>query len=250
MLLASLCVFGRGMIRIDYDDGTQETSNIPDSDVVIYPWRQPELRVRPRGLSQVQQEQERGGKVAGGGHAGGNARKHRVKTEARPALSPRRRVVAQGRDRSGSGSRRESSASAASTNSNSGSRGASTKTARSRPSLDDDDMEESDDEEVEDESGDDGGQRRWQGDAAADSEGSMEGKRNGRWHQRGAKGASRGRSASQKQGQRKRSGGCNGRNGSAAKRRRNSRDGETPFAYERCRECSRMCINAAFAAGV
>ncbi|CAM9732967.1 unnamed protein product [Scytosiphon promiscuus] len=84
----------RGMIRIDYDDGTQEVSDIPDSDIVIYPWRPAEQRVRPRSLSQMRAEEKASKKVA-------------VKTESRLAWAPPRGKSAQSRQRQSTGGKRE-----------------------------------------------------------------------------------------------------------------------------------------------
>ncbi|CAM9661706.1 unnamed protein product, partial [Ectocarpus sp. 8 AP-2014] len=91
-----------GMIRIDYDDGTQEVSDIPDSDIVIYPWRPLEQRVRPRTLAQMRAEEAEAKanatkSEAAGGTTTGSSRKVAVKTEPRLAWAPPRSKQAQGR---------------------------------------------------------------------------------------------------------------------------------------------------------
>lgn len=200
------------MIRIDYDDGTQEVSDIPDSDVVIYPWRPPHQRVRPRPLSQLQQEQDRS--KIGAGQSSNNSRKHRVKSEPRLATSPRRRGgVALGRGRS---SRREQRG----VRSGSNSRGAS-KVASSTSSYEED-AEESEEEDEEEE-----GDGQWDGDEGGGEGVSLAEARKARGQQRGGKASSaKGRPSLQGQGRRKRGGGITRRKASALKRRRNSRDGE------------------------
>lgn len=197
------------MIRIDYDDGTQEVSDIPDSDVVIYPWRPPELRVRPRPLSEVQDKATGGG---GGGQVTSNSRKHRVKSEARLAYSPRRKVP-KGRDRSAGGRREHSRAPRG------GGNGRGAPKAGSSPSSSDEASEDGDD-----------GAAPWTG-GAGDGDPSIPGSRkNGRFQQKSVK-ALRGRRSPQRQGQgqgqqRKRRVEGHGRSGSAPKRQR-VRNGES-----------------------
>lgn len=195
------------MIRIDYEDGTQEVSDIPDSDVVIYPWRPPHQRVRPRPLSQLQQEQDRS--KVGAGQSTNNARKHRIKSEPLLATSPRRRGGgALGRGRSSS--RREQRGARSGINSR-----VASKVASSTSSSED--AEESEEEE-------DG---QWEG-GGGDGEGvSLTEARKARWQQRGGKASSaKGKPSSQGQGQRKRGGGTTGRKASSLKRQRSARDGE------------------------
>lgn len=202
----------RGMIRIDYDDGTQEVSDIPDSDVVIYPWRPPHQRVRPRPLSQLQQEQDRS--KIGASQSSNNSRKLRVKSEPRLATSPRRRggvVVARGR----SSSRREQRGARSGSNS----RGAS-KVASSTSSYEED-AEESEEEEDEEDD------EQWDLNEGGGEGVSLAEARKARVQQRGGKASSaKGRPSLQGQGQRKRGGGVTRRKASSLKRRRNSRDGE------------------------
>lgn len=208
----------RGIIGIDYDDGTKETARIPDSDVVIYPWRPPERRGRA-------QETRAGGKAGGDVvHSSGSSRKHGVKSEP----SPRRRPP-HSRDR-GSGGKRDPSRGGRS-NSSHGGRGGSK--VVSSPSSYEDDSGEGDD--ADDESG------RWDEKTATTA--SSGSRKNGRWQQRnGGKGAARGRGSPHRQApQRKRPAvGAGARNHSAPKRQRLARHGEVPlFCREETRNVSR-----------
>lgn len=195
----------RGVIGIDYDDGTKETARIPDSDVVIYPWCPPERRGRP-------QETRAGGKAGGDvGHSSGSSRKQMVKSEP----SPRRRPP-HIRDL-GSGGKRDPSRGGRAINSQVG-RGGSK--VVSSPSSYEGDSGEGDD--ADDESG------RWDEKVGTASSGS---RKNGRWQQRnGGKGTSKGRGSPHRQvQQRKRPAiGAGARNHSARKRRRLGRNGEPP----------------------
>ena len=225
----------RGMIRIDYDDGTQEVSEIPDSDIVIYPWRPAEQRVRPRSLSQMRAEEEKARTSKSVAEAGkgtenintttGNSRKVAVKTEARlPWAAPNNRgKPAQGRQRKGSNSGKQEQARPPKAGSNG--RRAPTKAAAAAAATAASSASSPDEsEEDDDEDGDD---------SAEDAQkGSREAKKNGRVQQRNGKAASaRGRqrpSSSSRPGPRKRPAGGRqqGRGGSAPKRRRSSGDGE------------------------
>ena len=224
----------RGMIRIDYDDGTQEVSEIPDSDIVIYPWRPAEQRVRPRSLSQMRAEEEKARASKSVAEAGkgtenintttGNSRKVAVKTEARlPWAAPNNRgKPAQGRQRKGSNSGKQEQARPPKAGSNG--RRAPTKAAAAAAAAASSASSPDESEEDDDEDGDD---------SAEDAQkGSREAKKNGRVQQRNGKAASaRGRqrpSSSSRPGPRKRPAGGRqqGRGGSAPKRRRSSGDGE------------------------
>lgn len=217
----------RGVIVIDYDDGTQEVSTIPDSDVVIYPWRPPELRVSPRPLAQMlREEQERAREGKASTHATNPRSKVQVKSETSPyQLSRRKR---QSRD---SRLREEPSRGRAGGQGSGGEAGRASRCSRtsgggeaaSLPSYSDEDAEEESEEEGWDDGERDrgkevkGGKDRWQ-------------------QQRGGKtvtGAGRRRSLPReekqrhRQGQRKRPGGHAKRNGSAQKRPRSVRDGKS-----------------------
>ena len=206
--------YSRGIIGIDYDDGTKETARIPDSDVVIYPWRPPERRGRPRPLSQYPQEARAGGKAGGeAGQSSGSSRKHAVKREP----SPRRRAP-QGRDR-GSGGKREPSRGGRASSSQGGRGGAKIVSSPSSYEEDSGEGEDADDE----------GERWDEKVATAASNGS---RKNGRWQQKnGGKGAGRGRASPHRQAQqRKRPAvGAGARNHGAPKRQRLARNGEVRF---------------------
>lgn len=241
-------VYLRGVILIDYDDGTQEVSGIPDSDVVIYPWRPPELRKPPRPLAQMlleEQDRERQGSGKPSNHTSASSRpKLQVKAEPPSSPSPRRKRVAPrdssrrredhgGRSRAGSGV----DSGDFGKNGTRGRRGSSGigKIPSSPSSYDEgaeDDSEEEDDDDEEDD--------HW-AECPADRERDRSGREGksgkDRWqHQRGGKGLpGRGRPPApapprekrgHKQGQRKRPMGQQRRNGSALKRLRGGRDGE------------------------
>lgn len=222
------------MIRIDYDDGTQEVSEIPDSDIVIYPWRPAEQRIRPRSLAQMRadEEKEKASKSetankseTGTGNGTGNSRKVSVKTESRL-------VWAAPRGKTGQGSKRNS----ANSNKREPSRGPPPRAGTGKgapksatpatssppsppPSSSSDDSEDSDEE---DDEGDD--------ESAEDVEmDSREARKNGGLQQRNGKAslAAKGRVSSQRPGPRKRPGAPHGRGGgNAPKRRRGTRDSE------------------------
>lgn len=96
----------RGVILIDYDDGTQEVSAIPDSDVVIYPWRPPDLRTAPRTLERYEAEvreadRERQGSsgTKSSNHAAVGTSRPKLQVKAEPPCSPPpRRKRVQSRD--------------------------------------------------------------------------------------------------------------------------------------------------------
>lgn len=238
------------MIRIDYDDGTQEVSEIPDSDIVIYPWRPAEQRVRPRSLSQMRAEEEKAAACKSGTEAEncnvttttGNSRKVAVKTETRlPWTAPTRGKPVQGRQRKGShnsGKQEQPRAPPppqpppAPRAALAGSNGRGAPKAAAAPPSSSSSSDESEEEEDEDQDGD-------ESDEDAEK-GSREARKNGRVQQKNGKvgvaaAAARGRqrpslsaSSSSKPGPRKRPAGGrhHGRGGSAPKRRRGSRDGE------------------------
>lgn len=231
----------RGMIRIDYDDGTQEVSEIPDSDIVIYPWRPVEQRVRPRSLAQMradeekererEREREKAGKseaATAPSNATGNSRKVAVKTEARlPWAPPARGKLAQGQRKSANSTKRDQPRAPprGATGNGRGAPKASPPRGASSFSSSDDSGDSDDERE---DSGEDG------------ETGSREARKNGRLQQKngkvaagaGAKGRppppSASSSSQQRPGPRKRpaQGRQHARGGSAPKRRRGSRDGE------------------------
>lgn len=232
----------RGMIRIDYDDGTQEVSEIPDSDIVIYPWRPTEQRVRPRSLAQMRAEEEKekasksetaNKSESGTSNATGNPRKVSVKTESRLMWAAPRGKTGQGSKRNsvnsnkrepprapppraGTGRGAPKSAAAASA--------ATGTTSPPSPPASSSSSDSGESEEEDEEGGDDSEED--------DEMDSREPRKNNVLQQRNGKAslAAKGRASSQRPGPRKRPGVRNGRGGgSATKRRRGPRDGERDF---------------------
>lgn len=230
LCLCLCCPAFRGMILIDYDDGTQELSRIPDSDVVIYPWRPPELRVPPRPLEQALRE-ERDGKA--GNHANASrSNKLPFKPDGSRQVSPRRRRL-QGRERVKEQSRaRLSTLDLGKSNGRGAVKPESPSSSSDDPEEseedDDDDDEDEDDEEEDDEEDDD---KQWSEEGSVEErEMTSGGGRKDRWQRRSLKSFGRRRPSVPAQMPRKRASRSRRSNG-ASKRLRSREGGRHHFIF-------------------